>query len=99
MSGFVQTGYEKDDGTFSCSLCGTVHEGETVKEAISRLVIAHYGKMPKNTYWVEKYTRLGQHDNPTGYLPALWVYHKSRGRIFRVATMWDKEKREWVIAW
>ena len=94
----IWSGKEKDDGTIPCSLCGTVQEGETVKEAISRLVIAHYGKMPKNTHWAEKSTRLGPHDNPTGYLPALWVDHKSHGRIFMVWTRWDKEKREWVIA-
>ena len=93
----IWSGKEVDKGRISSSFCGIVQAGETVKEAINRLVIAHYGKMPKNTYWAEKYRRLGPHDNPTCYLPALWVDHVSHSQIFFVGTRWDNEKLEWVI--
>jgi hypothetical protein len=87
-------------GWHRCSECGLRRhfEGETPREAIER-VARH--KFPKantaNFRWNERYGRLGDHNAPTEYLPALFIDTKKSCYLFKIATVFDKDKRQHVL--
>ena len=81
----IQTGKEKSDGTFSCRVIGENQESETVKEALQRVAERFLGHRLGKHKWHETWGRLGKHDEPTEYLPALFV----GSRLFEVATEWN----------
>ncbi len=86
----ITTGIEKSDGTFCMRVNGKANEGETAKEAITRIAKS-FMKKPKKPRWIEKWNRLGDHDNPVEHLPGLFLGK----RLFAVATRWENNK--WVL--
>lgn len=88
----IMTGIERD-GTFSCSPYGEVKPGEAPLEALMRTAATWYGERweakRRKARIIEKYGRLGAVDNPTSYLPALFVGRRG----FFIRTKYNAEKR------
>jgi len=95
----IITGVEDIDGCFVCKPCNRALPGETPIEALKRVATEWYsrekfkGMKLKKQRIVEKYDIIGPKDNPTAYLPALFVGK----RIFCFMARWDQVNRSWYV--
>ena len=89
----IVTGKENSDGEFCCRAIGESQEGEQPKVALARVAEDFLGRSLSSTKheYREQWDRLGPHDSPTEYLPALFV----GSRLFAVSTRW--ENGQWVL--
>ena len=87
----IMSGIENQNGEFVCTVCGESRDGETALEALQRVA----GERTKKKCTVNPtYDRLGPHNNPTSFLPALFVGQRG----FFINTKWNAEKQEWELA-
>ncbi len=92
----ICSGKEDGNGDFHTSVIDEGRDGETAKEAITRVAKRFFGEatFEKKHEWHDGWTRLGPDRKPTSKLPALFIGR----RIFTIQTRWDADAREWRIA-